>query len=120
MLERVAEIPAVRGPVTAADVSADGKRLAVLTVLGPYVMNLGEDAGVDLVKSLSNAKVSHSRYIDVRMEAACFVEGGLLVTTENREVLLFRDEHFTPPIAGAHVPTISRVFNPAASFANTG
>ena len=100
-LERVAELPAVRGPVTAADIDADGKRLAMLTVLGPYVLHLGDDAGVDLVKSVSDAKVSHSRYIDVRMEAACFVERGLLVTTENREVLLFRNEHFTPPVVTA-------------------
>jgi hypothetical protein len=99
VLERVAELPAVRGPVTAADLSGDGKRLALLTVLGPYVFDLEGEPGGGIVEALAKAKVSHSRYIDVRMEAACLVDGGLLVTTENRDVLLFRDEHFTPVAA---------------------
>jgi hypothetical protein len=30
------------------------------------------------------------------MEAACFVDDGLLVTTEARDIFLFRDKDFTP------------------------
>jgi hypothetical protein len=95
-LEHVATIPSVRAPVTAADVSPDGKRLAVLTVLGPYVFRI-DDAGGNF-SSLATARPSYSRYLDPRMESACFTNEGLLVTTETRDVLLFRDEHFTPPL----------------------
>jgi hypothetical protein len=95
-LERVATIPTVRAPVTAADVSPDGKRVAVLTVFGPYVFQIDGD-----VAAVSTAKPSFSRYLDPHMEAACFVDDGtaLLATSETRDVLLFRAEHFTPPLA---------------------
>lgn len=89
--ERVAELPAIRAPVTAADVSSDGKRLAVLTVLGPYLIDIDGD-----ISSAGKARTLHSRYIDPHMEAACFVPEGLLVTSETRDVLLFREEHFKP------------------------
>jgi hypothetical protein len=88
---RVAEVPAVRAPVTAADVSPDGKRLAILTVLGPYVLDIGGD-----VANAATAPARYSRYIGPKMEAACFVEGGLLVTSEERDVMFFADEHFKP------------------------
>jgi hypothetical protein len=88
-LERVAELPAVRAPVTAADVSPDGKRLAVLTVFGPYLFDIERD-----ITRAAKATPRHSRYILYNMEAACFAENGLLVTTESRDILLFRDEHF--------------------------
>ena len=90
-LQRVGELPAVRGPVTAADVSADRKRLAVLTVFGPHIIEIDGD-----VAGAAKAPAHASRYVHPQMEAACFVAEGLLVTTETREILLFRDEHFTP------------------------
>jgi hypothetical protein len=89
VLKHVAELSAVHGPVTAADVSSDGKRLAVLTLLGPYLIDIDGD-----IQNAAKAPARYSRYIAANMEAACFVEEGLLVTTESRDVLLFRDEHF--------------------------
>jgi hypothetical protein len=89
-LTKVADVPPVRAPVTAADVSADGKQLAVLTVFGPYIFDINGD-----VASIGKARVRHSRYVDPKMEAACFVPEGLLVTNEDRDVFLFRYEHFT-------------------------
>jgi hypothetical protein len=90
-LQRVCEIPSIHAPVTAADISADGKRVAILTVLGPYLFDIpdGDPA------SLATAPDRHCHYIDPHMEAVCFVKEGLLVTTEARDVFLFKDEHFT-------------------------
>lgn len=87
-LAPVVEIP-VRSPVTAAAVSPDGKRMAVLTVSGPRVFQIEGD-----VASAATAKSSSVVYVDTKMEAVCFVPEGLLVTTESREMFLFRDEHF--------------------------
>jgi hypothetical protein len=91
VLEHVTEIPLIHAPVTAADVSEDGKRLAVMTVIGPYVLEINGD-----VASAPNAKARHCRYFDPHMEAVCFVKEGLLATTESRDVFLFRDEFLTP------------------------
>jgi hypothetical protein len=90
--ERLGELPGVRAPVTAADVSADGKRLAVLTVLGPYQFDLTAREIASALKTLPR----HSAYIDLNMEAACFVPEGLLVANEKRDLFLFGNEHFTP------------------------
>jgi hypothetical protein len=89
-LKKVADVPAVRAPVSAADISADGKQLAILTLFGPYIFDINGD-----IASIGKAKVRHSQYLDPHMEAACFVPEGLLVTNEDRDVFLFRWEHFT-------------------------
>jgi hypothetical protein len=89
-LEKVADVPSVRAPVSAADISADGKQLAILTLFGPYIFDINGD-----IASIGKAKVRHSRYLDPHMEAVCFVPEGLLVTNEDRDVFLFRWEHFT-------------------------
>lgn len=88
-LQHVTDIPSIRAPVTAADVSADGKRLAILTLLGPYILEIDGD-----VTRLANAPARYSRFLSPNMEAACFVPEGLLVTTESRDVLLFRERDF--------------------------
>ncbi len=90
-LERVTELPSVRAPVTAADVSPDGKRLVVLTVFGPYIFEINGD-----IAHAGGVIPRYARYIDLHMEAACFVPEGVLVATEGRDVFLFRDEHFKP------------------------
>jgi hypothetical protein len=92
-LVRVGALP-IRAPVTAADVSPDGKRLAVLTVLGPWVFEIDGDVASATAADAPPAR--YSRYIHPTMEAACFVPGGLLVTAESREVFFFADRHFTP------------------------
>jgi hypothetical protein len=89
-LKKVADLPAVRAPVSAADISADGKQLAILTLFGPFIFDINGD-----IASIGKAKVRHSRYLDPHMEAACFVPEGLLATNEDRDVFLFRWEHFT-------------------------
>jgi hypothetical protein len=89
-LKKVADVPQVRAPVSAADISADGKQLAILTLFGPYIFDINGD-----IASIGKAKVRHSRYLDPHMEAACFVPEGLLVTNEDRDVFLFRWENFT-------------------------
>lgn len=91
-LERVTDLPGIRAPVTAADVSPDGKQLAVLTVLGPYLI----DIDGDVAANAGTGKMTFSRYIDPVMEAACLTPDGLLVTNESRAMFLFRDEHFKP------------------------
>jgi hypothetical protein len=82
--------PAIRAPVTAADLSPDGKRLAVLTVLGPYLVEL---EGGDVTRA-GASPMRVARFIQPVMEAACLVPEGLLVVTESREILLFREQQF--------------------------
>lgn len=89
LLERVGALP-IRAPVTAADLSPDGKRLAVLTVFGPWTF----DIDGDIRSATTGAPARYSRYVHPTMEAACFVEGGLLVTAESRDVFFFADRHF--------------------------
>jgi hypothetical protein len=89
-LKKVADVPPVRAPVSAADISADGKQLAILTLFGPFIFDINGD-----IASIGKAKVRHSQYLDPHMEGVCFVPEGLLVTNEDRDVFLFRYEHFT-------------------------
>ena len=74
----------IRVPVTAADVSPDGRWLAVLTVMGPRVFRIDGDAA-------RAAKVAPlaATFVHPNLEAVCFVEDGLIATTERRQVLLF-------------------------------
>ena len=88
-LEHVGGLP-IRAPVTAADVSADGKRLAVLTLLGPYMFEINGD----VASAATDAPLRYSRYVHPITEAACFIPGGLLVTAESREVFFFADAFF--------------------------
>jgi hypothetical protein len=83
VLEKVASVP-VRTPVTGADISGDGKRLAVLSVAGVNVFEIeGEVANV------ANANAVFVPYVHATMEACCFAEGGVLVATEPREMVMF-------------------------------
>lgn len=83
VLERVGSVP-VRTPVTAADVSPDGKRLAVLSVAGVNVFDFDGD-----VKNVGNSSSSFVPYVHATMEACCFTDGGILVATEPREMVMF-------------------------------
>lgn len=88
VLEPVTRLP-IRSPVTAADVSPDGKRLAVLTVNGPSIFRIDGD-----VANAGKVEPAGVLFVNLKMEAACFVPDGLLVTTEDRDIFLFRDKHF--------------------------
>jgi hypothetical protein len=90
-LEHVCDLP-IRSPVTDAAISADGKQLAVLTITGPNLFQINGD-----VASAATAEPKHVTYFDandLNMEAVCFVEEGLLATTEQGQMLLFAYEHF--------------------------
>ena len=83
-LEKVASVP-VRTPVTAADISPDGKRLAVLSVAGLNVFDIDGD-----VTNVSKATASFTPYVHATMEACTFTpDGPVLVATEPRQMLLF-------------------------------
>ncbi|HVT89690.1 MAG TPA: hypothetical protein VHD56_12610 [Tepidisphaeraceae bacterium] len=82
-LHKVATL-SLRIPCTAADVSLDGKWLAIMTLAGPFVYKINGDP-------LRAAKVDswHATFFDPQAEGVCFVPGGLLATTEGRRVIFF-------------------------------
>jgi hypothetical protein len=90
-LRHVCDLP-IRSPVTDAALSADAARLAVMTVTGPYLFRIDGD-----VAAAGKVTPTHQLYFDVKdmnMEGVCFVEGGLLATTEQGQMLFFKDEDF--------------------------
>lgn len=90
-LEHIADLP--NGiPVTAADLSADGQWLLVLTVAGPHVYQVRGD-----LKSVASAPAYSVWYFDLNMEAGCFVDEGVLATSESRDVLLFTWDQLAVP-----------------------
>jgi hypothetical protein len=92
-LRKVAELP-IRYPVTGADLSPDGKRLAIISIGGPYLFDVPAD-----MSDLSKAKPAHVFFMHHRMEACCFVAEGILATTEQRDIFLFKWKDFgvAPP-----------------------
>jgi hypothetical protein len=84
VLEKVGSVP-VRTPVTAADISPDGKRLAVLSVAGLNVFDIDGD-----LTSVGGATAAFTPYVHPTMEACTFTtDGAVLVATEPRQMLLF-------------------------------
>ncbi|HEV8604591.1 MAG TPA: sugar-binding protein [Tepidisphaeraceae bacterium] len=86
-LERVTSI-AVHSPATAADISPDGKRLAVLSLGGLSIFQIdGDPANAGKVDPIS------MRFIHPSAEGCCFapdgIPNGIIVTAESREVWLF-------------------------------
>jgi hypothetical protein len=94
-LELVTEIP-VTSPVTAADISRDGKRLAVLCVGGLVIFPIDGD-----VKRAGSAEAVHYRLADLQFEGCCFTEGGVLLTAESREIYFCPLEERTPATMAA-------------------
>src|SRR5690606_30557062 len=83
MMERVATLP-IRSPVTAADISPDGKRLLVLSVTGPTVFQIDNKP-----EAVAEAKAQSIFHVDATMEAAAFDGEDVLATTERGQVLRF-------------------------------
>jgi hypothetical protein len=83
----------IRAPVTDAALSRDGKRLAVMTVTGPYLFT-GLEGEVTSVAKIEPTHVTYFDPGDLNMEGVCFVDEGLLATTEQGQILLFADEYF--------------------------
>ncbi len=84
-LEEVACLP-VRSPVTGADLSADGKSLAVIGYLGLNIFQLSGD-----VSSAASVTPLHLGFLETSIEACCFVPGGVVATSEHRDIYLFTD-----------------------------
>ena len=85
-LERVARLP-IRSPVTAADISADGQRLAVLSILGLNVFDINGD-----IAAASKATPRYVRLFHPNIEACCFVPDGVLMTSEKRQIYLVGEQ----------------------------
>lgn len=90
-LEHVCDLP-IRSPVTDASISADGNHLAVITITGPNVFQIDGD-----VANAARAQPAYVNYFDpgdMNMEGVCFVDDGLLASTEQGQMLLFENKNF--------------------------
>lgn len=97
-LELLGRLP-IRWPVTAADISPDAQRLAIMTNAGPYLFKINGDPS-----SALKLTPTHITYLSPSIEACCFVPKpstpknastpGLLATCESREVLWFYGREF--------------------------
>lgn len=88
MLEAVGVLP-IRIPVTAGDISADGRWLGITTVNGPYLFRIDGN-----VESAVKADAKHATFTSPKMEACAFTAEGLLTTTEDGDLLMFRWKDF--------------------------
>ena len=79
--------------VSGADLTRDGKRLAIITRAGAYLFQLPGSipAAGQLIPSL------FVPFELDRMEGCCFTRDGLLVTAESGEILLFTQAEFKTP-----------------------
>jgi hypothetical protein len=90
-LEHICDVP-IRSPVTDASISADGSRLAVMTVTGPNLFQI--DGDVANAAKVQPAYVNYFDPGDMNMEGICFVDEGLLASTEQGQMLLFENKNF--------------------------
>jgi hypothetical protein len=84
VLEKLGELP-IRSPVTGADLSPDGQRLAVLSMEGLDIFQVNNNPA-----SAGSAQRHHfplPRGHD--FEACCFTSKGVLIAAETREIFLF-------------------------------
>jgi hypothetical protein len=84
VLERVATLP-IREPVTAADLSGDGKRLAVLAQGALYLFEL--DGSPAKAGETAPQRITIP---SIQAEGCCFADDGVLLVAESREVMLVR------------------------------
>lgn len=91
VLEKVCRLP-IRSPVTGADLSADGRRLAVVAKNGAYLFRVDGD-----IAQAGKIKPFHAKFRHEHIEGCCFLPEGLLATAESREIYLFTDEAFRAP-----------------------
>jgi hypothetical protein len=83
VLEKVTTLP-IHSPATAADISPDGKRLAVLTVVGLNIFQIDGD-----VANAGKVKPAYTRLVNPGLEGCTFVPDGVIVAAESREIFLF-------------------------------
>jgi hypothetical protein len=89
-LELVAQTK-IESPVTGADISADGRLLALVAKSGAFVIPIDGD-----VARAHKEKGYQGKFRHEHIEGCCFVPEGLLCTAESREIFLFTD----PPFRG--------------------
>lgn len=74
----------IESPVTGADLSADGERLALVAKSGAFLYRIDGD-----VARAGKGKPFQVKFRDQHIEACTFVPEGLLATAESREIYLF-------------------------------
>lgn len=89
VMEFVTEFTVGDYSVTAADISRDKSKLAVLTRVGAMCFVINGD-----INNLATAQPIFTFYKDTFMEGACFAGNGLLVSTEERNLYLFTNSVF--------------------------
>jgi len=90
-LELVATTP-IQSPATGADISADGRLLAIVAKDGAYVFRIEGD-----VARAGQVAPAFALCKDEHIEGCCFVADGLLATSENSDIFLFTDPAFRGP-----------------------
>lgn len=85
-LEEVGKLDTVM-PVTGADISADGKRLVIVTPTGIAVYDLA-----DGVASAGASDPARFWFVQPAMEACCFVADGVLTTSEKGDIYFFPND----------------------------
>ena len=91
LLQKVTDID-VTAQVTAADITPDGQKLALLTEEGPYSFLINGD-----VSQAPFAPRTFTQLINTFMEGATFTSRGLLVSAETRQMLLFTGDAYRWP-----------------------
>jgi hypothetical protein len=81
----------IESPVTGADLSADGRLLALVAKSGAFVHRIDGD-----VTRAGQGKPHQTKFRHDSIEACAFVPEGLLATAESREIFLFTDAAFRP------------------------
>jgi hypothetical protein len=81
----------VDSPVTGADISRDGRKLAIVSKAGAAVFEVNGD-----LRTAGEAKPFWTKFRHEHIEACCFVPEGLLATAESREIYLFSAPAFKP------------------------
>lgn len=79
----------VDSPVSGADISPDGRLLAMVAKNGPYIFHIDGD-----VSLATKGKSPVTKFRHESIEGCCFVPDGLLATSESRKVYLFTDPAF--------------------------
>lgn len=74
----------IESPVTGADISADGKRLALVAKSGAFVFSIDGD-----VSRAHKEKGAQTKFRHDSIEGCTFVPEGLLAVAESREIFLF-------------------------------
>jgi hypothetical protein len=87
-LKKVGKI-SVAAPVTAADISPDGKRLGLVTENGVYVIFIDGNIG-----EAGSARRVFTRFANDAMEGGTFAGRGFLVSAETGDMLFFVDPAF--------------------------